>query len=115
MSSGAAQGGVISIVVVIAELLVALWPLVLIPAALLTLVRPPARIVAFLLGPVVFILADRMIGPSGPDNPMLIIPIVGVCLSVAAALAEGAVRAWRALRRRLDRADEAEVRGCEPN
>jgi hypothetical protein len=76
-----------------------LWPLVVVPAALLLPVRPVARLVFFLLGLVFFAGIGSVTELGGPDSPGLILPFWGLCLSVAAAIAEAATRIFRAGRR----------------
>lgn len=86
-------------VLLILEFLVAMWPVVVVPAALMLLVRPAARLVFFLLGLVAMFTIPYLIGPSGPDSPGLLYPLFGLCVSAAAVLAEALVRLFRLVRR----------------
>jgi len=90
-----------------AEVVLHFWPLTLVPALLLLAARPLARMLAF-AGGLLFFVATLFLSPAtGPDNPLLIIPFFGLPLSVAAMLAEGALRVARLVRRRRPRAGRA--------
>ncbi|HEX9931983.1 MAG TPA: hypothetical protein VGB08_04000 [Allosphingosinicella sp.] len=87
----------------IAEELLWLWPFILVPAALLLLVRPVGRLAFFVLGLIFFAGIGSVMTLGGPDSPGLIIPFFGLCLSLAAAIAEAVVRIARAARRLRER------------
>ena len=88
-----------SLMALIFQLLLHLWPLILIPAALLLLVRPVGRLVFFLLGLIFFGALPYLVDLSGPDNPAGIYPFYGLCISAAAALAEAIGRIVKLVRR----------------
>ncbi|HEY0314354.1 MAG TPA: hypothetical protein VGC56_17910 [Allosphingosinicella sp.] len=75
------------------------WPLTLVPALLLLLVKPIARILAFAAG-LLFFAGALFVPVSGADNPMVMLPFFGLPLSVAAVLAEAVLRAARLVRKR---------------
>ena len=81
------------------SILLHFWPVTLVPTLLLLLVRPLARLVFFLLGLLFFFAVNAFGGISGPDNPLLVLPFIGLALSLAAMLAELVVRIGRYLRR----------------
>jgi len=76
------------------------WPLTLVPALLLLAAKPLARILAFGGGLIFFVAALFLFPESGPDNPLLIIPFLGLPLSVAAVLAEAVLRVTRLVKSR---------------
>ena len=76
-----------------------LWPLVLVPLVLLLIIRPVGRLVFFILGVAFFVGTALTIDLSGADSPAFIIPCCGLCLSLAAILAELLSRAVRLVRR----------------
>jgi hypothetical protein len=84
----------------LAQVALALWPLIVVPAALLLLVRPVARLVFALLGLVFCVVASRLLGPFGPDDSRVVFPLLGLALLPAALIAEGLSRGFRAARRR---------------
>lgn len=84
-----------SVPAAIFRLLVDLAPLYAIPAALMLFIRPGGRLAFFLLGLLFMFVVSWLIGPSGPDNPMLAIPLLGLCVSLGAVLAEAVVRLFR--------------------
>jgi hypothetical protein len=75
------------------------WPLTLVPARLLLLVKPIARILAFSAG-LLFFAGALFVPVSGADNPLLMIPFFGLPLSVAAVLAEAVLRVTRLVKSR---------------
>ena len=85
----------------IAEELLALWPFILVPAALLALIRPAGRLTFFILGVLWFFGTGLLPYSGGPHNPLLLLPFVGLCVAVAAVLAELVVRLGRLVRRTL--------------
>lgn len=89
--------------IIVGQLLLHLWPLVLVPAVLLTAIRPGGRLAFFLLGLAFFFAADAFMDLGGPDSPGLVLPFFGLALSAAALIAEAAARLFRAARRRRAR------------
>ena len=74
--------------------------LVLVPAGLMLLVRPVARIVFFLMGLTFFFGIGFVMNLGGPDSPGLIIPFFGLALSAGALLSEAIVRLWKFSKKR---------------
>jgi hypothetical protein len=93
-----------SVLATIADVLLALWPAIAVPAALLLLVRPAGRLAFFLLGLIIAFGIGFVMSLGGPDSPALIIPFFALCVSLAAAVAEAVVRLARGARRLLSRA-----------
>ena len=85
---------------IVFALLLDLWPLILVPLVPLLLIRPVGRLVFFILGLVFFLGIGFVMNLGGPDSPGLIIPFWGLCLSLAALLAELLSRAIKVVRRR---------------
>jgi hypothetical protein len=85
---------------IVFAVLLYLWPLILIPLVPLALIRPVGRLVFFILGLAFFAGIGFVMNLGGPDSPSLIIPFWGLCLSVAALLAELLSRAIKLVRRR---------------
>jgi hypothetical protein len=80
-----------------------LWylaPFSLLPAALLLLVGPVARLVFLLLGLAFFVGIGFVMDLGGPDSPGLLIPFFGLVLSAGAILAEALYRLWKLVRSR---------------
>ena len=90
-------------VVIVGEVLLILWPAIVVPAVLLLWIRPAGRLAFFLIGLVFLFAANALMDLGGPDSPALIIPFLGLAVSVAAAIAEAAVRLARAVRRYRER------------
>lgn len=66
-----------------------LWPLVVIPAALLLLIRPMGRLVFFFLGLIICLVTNYLVNfGGGPHSLAGLVPIGALCLSVAALVAE---------------------------
>lgn len=83
-----------------ARLFLELWPLIVVPAALLVLVRPVARLVFAALGLLSYYVVGWSMAPFGPDDSRMIFPFLGLALLPAAAIAEGLARLLRAAKRR---------------
>jgi hypothetical protein len=77
------------------ETLLFLAPLIILPAGLLLLIRPVGRLVFFIIGLIFFVGIEFGMELGGPDSPALILPFVGLCVSLAAVLAEGLTRMFR--------------------
>ncbi len=69
-----------------------LWPFIIILAAPLVLAPTWIRVALFFVGPIFGLLIQWMGNLGSPDSPLLILPLVGLCVSVAAVLAEGLAR-----------------------
>lgn len=78
-----------------------LWPFIVVPAALMLIVRPVARLVFFILGLVFCFGIGAVMELGGPDSPGLIIPFFGLCLAIAAMLAEAVARLFALIRKRV--------------
>src|SRR3954466_4257844 len=94
-----------SALAIVAEILVYLWPVVVLPALLMTWIRPAGRLVFGLLGLAFCFGIGWVMELGGPDSPGLIIPFYGLAVAVAALIAEGLARLARAVRKRRDRRD----------
>jgi hypothetical protein len=87
------------LITAILSFLLHVWPLIVLLALALLPTRPLARIVAF-AGGLIFCVGGVFLSPaSGPDNPLLIVPLFGLPLSLAAAFAEGVLRLSRFAKR----------------
>ena len=83
--------------------LILLFP---VPILLLALIRPAGRLVFFAAGLVFMFAANDLVTPSGPDNPMLVLPVIGLIVAADAAFAELILRCVRLVRsRRAPRPD----------
>jgi hypothetical protein len=78
--------------------LVALFPL---PIFLLSIIRPMGRLFFFGAGLLFSVVTEELISPTGPDNPMVIVPVVGVILALDAVAAELCYRVARWAKTRL--------------
>jgi hypothetical protein len=67
-----------------------------VPAAAIALLPFGARIFCFVLG-LLATAGTWLLDPSGPHNPMILLPWIAWCLAGAAVVAELCVRAVRAL------------------
>jgi hypothetical protein len=85
----------------VSALLWYLAPFSLLPAALLLLVGPVARLVFFLLGLAFCLGIGFVMDLGGPDSPGLIIPFFGLVLSAGAIIAEALYRLWKMVRSRV--------------
>jgi hypothetical protein len=85
---------------VMAQIAFMLWPLILISALLLVLVRPLARLIFAVLGLIFFFAVDRYADLGGPDSPGLILPFLGLLLIPAALIAEALSRFLRLAKRK---------------
>ncbi len=74
--------------------------LVVAPMALLAFIRPMGRLAFFLLGLLFFLILGFLPIASGPHDPMLVVPFLGLLISCEAAIAEALVRLIRLVRRR---------------
>lgn len=78
------------------------WPAIAIPALLMLFIRPAGRLAFFALGLLFCFGIEFAVNlRGGPDNPMMVAPILGLSVSVAAMLAELLVRAGRLIRNRF--------------
>src|SRR5687768_13914161 len=67
-----------------------------VPAAAIALLPFSARIFCFVLG-LLAMSGTWLLDPSGPHNPMILLPWIALCFAGAAVVAELCVRAVRAL------------------
>lgn len=78
-----------------------LWPVVIVLAAPLMLAPLWVRLIFFVIAPVVG-FAIGQLGPGGPDSPIpLLLPLGGLCISIAAVLAEALARISDFIRKRV--------------
>ena len=84
---------------VVLQTLLGLWPVTVVLAAPLMLASFRVRLLAFILGPLVAVLISQL-SLGGPDSPLLILPLIGLCISIAALLAEALARISDAIRDR---------------
>jgi len=87
---------------ILLDLLALFWPAIAIPALLMLFIRPAGRLAFFVLGLLFCFGSEFAVNlRGGPDDPMMILPILGLSISVAAILAEMLVRTGRLIRNRL--------------
>lgn len=79
-------------IAILFRFLAGLWPVWVMPCVLMLLARPGGRLTFYLLGIAFAYAAPLAIGPQGPDSFLLVIPLYGILVSFAAALAELLVR-----------------------
>ena len=60
---------------------------------------PLTRLIWFLFGIAIFIGVEHVMELGGPDSPGLVLPFVGLAISLGSVLAELAVRLFHAVRR----------------
>lgn len=83
-----------------ADAFIILGALAFVPTGLLMFVRPTGRLFFFVVGLIFFVWVEAFIELGGPDSPMIILPFIGLAISVGSLLAEAGTRITRIIKAR---------------
>ena len=71
----------------------------MVPTVLLFFVQPVGRLIFFMRGLIFAVAVESLINLGGPDSPALLIPALGLIVSLAAVITEAIVRVVALLRK----------------